>query len=427
MSFGTGIPDDGSLDSGAAFKREGYLFIKNRVDRYHSDLFKIRMFGIPMICMSGREAARLFYDPKRFERGGAIPKVIRKTVTGETTIQNLDGEEHASRRRIFLELASERQQETVGSLVAEEWNAALPRWEEAETVVLLDEAREVLCRAACRWCNVPLRGEEARERAEDFYAILDSLSGMGGRYLRGLAARGRTEEWSAAAVEGARSGALKPERDSALYRVAFFSRPDGEVLDLRTAASELINVLLPTVAVATYVVFSALALQEHPEWRERLRSGGEDEIRRFAQEVRRFYPFAPFLGAKVREEFTWHGCRFPKGRMVLLDLYGTDHDARIWQEPNEFRPERFLDREIGPFDLIPTGGGDRLRGHRSPGEAIAARIMEESLDFLVNRIEYETPLQDFGFPMNRLPTFPNSGFLMTKIRRRDPSGNSKKD
>lgn len=420
----TEIPDDGVLDSSISFKREGYLFIKNRIDRLHADLFQTRMLGMPVICMSGREAAGLFYDPKHFRRAGAIPKMIQDTVTGENSIQNLDGKKHRERKRFFLDLASERQQKQISELTMAQWMEAVPEWEKSETVVLFEEARYVLLRTACRWCGMPLCENEVKGRADDFYDILDSLSGMGGRYVKGFAARKRTEEWVRSAVEDTRSGRLNPNTDSALCRIAFFNQYDGSLLDVQTAASELINVLLPTVAVATYVVFSALALQEHPEWKNKLRSGGREEYSLFAQEVRRFYPFAPFLAAKVKDDFTWNGCLFHKDRLVLLDLYGTDHDPRIWQDSNEFRPERFRERETGPYDLVATGGGSVLEGHRSPGEPIAARIMEVSLDFLVNRIDYETPLQDFGFRMDRMPTFPNSGFLMSKVRQRDPPQDS---
>jgi hypothetical protein len=57
-------------------------------------------------------------------------------------------------------------------------------------------------------------------------------------------------------------------------RIATHHDADGRELDARTAGVELLNVLRPTVAVARYVTFAALALHDHPEWRSRLAPAG---------------------------------------------------------------------------------------------------------------------------------------------------------
>jgi fatty-acid peroxygenase len=49
------------------------------------------------------------------------------------------------------------------------------------------------------------------------------------------------------------------------------------------------------------------------------------------------------------------GYDFKKGILVLLDMYGTNHDQQIWKTPNEFHPERFNERKVSLFDFIPQG------------------------------------------------------------------------
>ena len=87
-----------------------------------------------------------------------------------------------------------------------------------------------------------------------------------------------------------------------------------ELLGTEVAAVELINVLRPVVAVARYVIFAALALHEHPECRDELRTGGDTYLELFVQKVRRFYPFFPFAAGRAREEFVWRGAASRRGR-----------------------------------------------------------------------------------------------------------------
>ncbi|GIP16113.1 hypothetical protein J40TS1_17550 [Paenibacillus montaniterrae] len=67
--------------------------------------------------------------------------------------------------------------------------------------------------------------------------------------------------------------------------------------------------------------------------------------------------------------------------------------------------------------FVPQGGGDPAQGHRCPGEGITVELMKATLDFLVNQIEYEVPAQDLNYKLNRMPTYPESGFVMSNVKR----------
>jgi len=135
------------------------------------------------------------------------------------------------------------------------------------------------------------------------------------------------------------------------------------------------------------------------------------------QEVRRFYPFFPLVAAVVEDEFEWKGYRFPRGRWVLLDLYGTDHDGRLWERPEEFRPERFRGREVSPFDLIPQGGGDYHRHQRCAGEWVTVELMKVALSQLAEFMTYDVPAQDLRVSLSRVPAIPRSRFVISNVER----------
>jgi len=324
------LPRDKSLDSTAALFFEGYNFGTNRFRRYRSDFFETRLMLRRAVCMRGEEAAGIFYDEGRFRRRGALPRRGLKSFLGEGGVQTLDGDAHRRRKALFMSLMTPEGIKRLSDLTARHWRGYGEKWEGVDRVVLFHEAGELLCRAACEWAGVPLRESEVSKRTRDFEAMIDSPAALGPRHWRGRRARGRAERWIGNIVEDVRAGKREAPEGSALHAVVSHREAGGELLDGKVAAVEIINVLRPVVAVARFVTFAALALHEHPECRDKLLAGEDGYSQMFVQEVRRFYPFFPLVAAVVREEFEWRGYRFPKGRWVLLDLYATDHDERLW-------------------------------------------------------------------------------------------------
>lgn len=410
-------PSDKTLDSTLPFARDGYLFVTKRCDRYRTDLFQTRLLLRKSICMRGEDAARLFYDEGRFERSGVAPVRVQETLFGRGGLQGSDGAAHRWRKEMFLSLMSAQAISRLGELSAMQWRAYAAKWEEQEQIVLLDEACEILCRAVCEWAGVPLAELEVTKRARDFAAMIDAGAAIGLRHWRGRWARNRAEKWIGGIVEDVRNHRLAPDEGSALHMIAFHRDRQGQLLNERIAAVELINVLRPTVAVAWYVTFAALALHQYPECRQRIAAAQEGYLECFVQEVRRFYPFFPVVAARTRHEFEWKGYRLPGRTRVLLDLYGTDHDTRLWDRPDAFVPERFRHWDGSAFNFIPQGGGSHRNGHRCPGEWITIELMKVAAEFLSARIQYEVPQQDLRISLSRIPALPNSRFLIRNVRQ----------
>ncbi|KXK63524.1 cytochrome [Micromonospora rosaria] len=410
------IPGDGSPDSSVAFLRDGYRFIGNRCARLGSDIFQTRLLLERTICLRGRPGAMLFSDTDRFVRHGAMPKRGQHTLVGVGGVQGLDGPAHRARKAMFMSIMTPSALRHLGHLFDDEWRARVPAWEQAGRVVLHEEVGRILTRAVCAWAGVPLAASAVARHCADLHAMIAAPAAFGPRHWRGRLARQRAERWLADVVDRARDGTLPAPPGSALAAVAGHHDADGRLLCRRIAAVELLNVLRPTVAVDRYVVFAALALHEHPEWRDRVRAGEED-TERFVQEVRRFYPFFPVVAARVRDSFDWQGYHFPRGRRVLLDLYGTNHHPDLWPEPDRFRPDRFAAWHGDRYDLVPQGAGDHLGGHRCAGEWLTIELMKRAVTTLTAAMRYVVPPQDLALNLRRMPVLPPSGFVLTDVRR----------
>lgn len=410
------IPLDKSFDSTLALIRDPYRFIWKRCLQYQADLFETRLVLRRTICMTGPEAAQLFYDPSRFERRGAMPKAIQKTLLGQGGVQDLDGDAHRHRKQMFMSLMEQERIEQLVQRTAAEWEITVRKWAPMDEVVLYTELHELLMRAVCAWAGVPLVEHEIGRRTREIAALFDHAGSVGFRHLWPRSARKRADHWVAQIIGNIRSGHAHPPEQTAAHIISWYRDSDGELLPPHVAAVELMNVVRPTVAVSVYITFVAHALQEHPELRERLASGDEGYAECFVQEVRRFYPFFPAVAARVIQTFEWNGYRFPEGRRVLLDLYGTNLDARTWERPEEFDPERFRRWDGSPFNFVPQGGGDYHVGHRCPGEWIAIELMKLATQFLTRRMSYEVPDQDLSITWSRMPPVPRSRFVIRNVR-----------
>ncbi|MFD2569584.1 cytochrome P450 [Spirosoma soli] len=410
------IPRENAFDSSLAVLKDGFTFIQKRCQRHGSDIFQTRLMFQNTICISGEEAVRLFYDPERFVRKGAIPKPIQKTLLGQRSIMTLDDGQHRRRKEMFMSLMGPTSIQTLMDNMATEWQAAISRWQQRNQVVFFEEVQEILFRGVCAWAGVPLDATEVHRRTRHFAAMVDAFGAVGPRHLRGRWGRQQSESWMQGIIEQVRSGQLTAPDGTPLDTLAVYQEADGQPLPARMAAIELINLIRPTVAISWYITFAALALHEHPDWRKRLQTGNGEELDWFVDEVRRFYPFAPFTGARVRSEFSWKGYLFPKATLVLLDIYGTNHDPRLWEQPDEFRPERFQNWQGNRFRLIPQGGGDYLTGHRCAGEWITIEATKVALRYLTGAMEYNVPEQDFHYSLSRMPTMPKSRFIIRQVQ-----------
>jgi cytochrome P450 len=80
-------------------------------------------------------------------------------------------------------------------------------------------------------------------------------------------------------------------------------------------------------------------------------------------ESMRLHPPAYVLGREAIRDTTVGGHPVPKGWTVFMAQSVVHHDPRWWHEPENFRPERWLDgstKDLPKFAFFPFGGGPRM-------------------------------------------------------------------
>lgn len=113
------------------------------------------------------------------------------------------------------------------------------------------------------------------------------------------------------------------------------------------------------------------------------------------KEALRLYPVA-FLGGPraFSEDCIVAGYHVPKGTWLLINMWKLHRDPKIWSDPFEFRPERFLtpnhkdvDVKGGDFELIPFGAGRRS----CPGMGLGLQMLHMVLATLLHNFDISTP------------------------------------
>jgi fatty-acid peroxygenase len=401
-------------DTTVKLLHDGYRFIGNQCDALETDSFFTRLVGRRALCLRGESASAFFYDGNRFTRSGAMPPTTVRLLQDLGSVQTLDDEAHHHRKALFRSILDDEVMQSLALQFDDAWTAQSARWQAGQEINLLHESRRLLTIASCRWAGIPESAINVAARTAELGAMVDGAGSFGPKLVRGLLRRQRTERWATSLIERQRTAPLA-EDDTPLAVLAAYRDEQGRELPSDIAAVELINLLRPTVAVSNFIVFAALALQSYPEMRAWLLADRETRLVPFVQEVRRYYPFFPFVAGVLREADHWQGHRLEAGTWVILDLYGTNHHPDLWTDPDLFQPQRFVEWVPNPYTLIPQGAGDYDTGHRCPGEPSTITLIATAVERLLD-LPYAMPPQDLTLRFNQFPALPRSGFKLIPIR-----------
>ncbi|CAN6380892.1 unnamed protein product [Urochloa humidicola] len=129
------------------------------------------------------------------------------------------------------------------------------------------------------------------------------------------------------------------------------------------------------------------------------------------KEALRLHTPVPLLPRKCREACQFMGYDIPKGMAVLINMWAISRDPRYWDDPEEFKPERFentdLDYKGTNFEFIPFGGGRRI----CPGMNLGVGNIELALASLLYHFDWKLP---DGIEPKDVDVFEAAGIIASK-------------
>ncbi|KAK8602376.1 hypothetical protein V6N12_052185 [Hibiscus sabdariffa] len=110
------------------------------------------------------------------------------------------------------------------------------------------------------------------------------------------------------------------------------------------------------------------------------------------KEAMREYPVAPLLPPHMAmKDCKVAGYDIRKGTRVFINTWSIGRDPSLWEQPEEFRPERFLGRSIDvkgrSFELLPFGAGRRM----CLGYNLGLKMLQLSIANLLQAFNWKLP------------------------------------
>ncbi|EPS67290.1 hypothetical protein M569_07486, partial [Genlisea aurea] len=133
------------------------------------------------------------------------------------------------------------------------------------------------------------------------------------------------------------------------------------------------------------------------------------------KEVFRLHPPAPLMIPHKSESDVEVGdYTIPRGTQVLINVWALGRDPKIWERPDSFEPERFLnsnkkmDFKGQNFELIPFGSGRRI----CPGLPLADRMVHIMVASLLHQFDWKL---DAGMSPEMVDRAEKFGLSLTKL------------
>jgi cytochrome P450 len=366
--------------------------------------------GMKLVMVSDPEAVKtLFTAPPEVAPSAAGNSPIAP-IMGPSSVIVLTGKEHMRQRKLLLPpFHGERMREYENTIV-EATKKDMAGWELGRPMRLQERTRAITLEVIVR----AVFGVEAERMATLTAAIgallepvssprmvlfalrrwsLDRPTGAIGEGLDALDAVIYTE------LSRRREQADLAERTDILSLLMQARDEDGQAMTDGELRDELVTLLLAGhETTATSVAWAVERLVRHPRKLQRLQaeidatkkegeSGGEEYMTAVVNETLRVRPVVPLVARMLTQDLQVGKYTLPKGTRVTPSIYLTNRNPRVYEEPGEFRPERFMENAPETFSWIPFGGGIR----RCIGASFAQLEMKLMLRTMLEELEPRLP------------------------------------
>ena len=395
------------LGTTLSYIRNPYGFFERSVRRYGQP-FGCHTMGGPLVLSGRPEDVRDIFraDPMIFEPWNTD---VLKPVLGSNSVILTSGTKHREYRKLLVPPFHGQRMRSYAQSMASAAHDCASKWHEGEDFRAYNFTQSVSLEVILDTV-FGVTDPVVRSRLK---ALLPELLNLGNglpmflkflrlpvvpSWRRFTAVRKQTDELIGQLI---RDRASSDDRgDDILSMLLEAEYDDGSRMDELEVRDQLLSILSAgheTTAIA--MAWTLYWLHRHPEKLNRLLEDiseqaptGDPEaltqipyLDAVVNESLRIHPVLPDLARKLSQDAELMGCKLKAGTAVGAVAFLTHRDPEIYEEPDEWIPERFLDHKFSPFEFYPFGGGNR----RCIGAAFASFEAKVVLGTLLSAYHFE--------------------------------------
>jgi cytochrome P450 len=359
----------------AAWIARPWEFMERCAARY-GDTFTMGLVGEPpWVMMSHPDAVKeVFTGPAELLHAGEGNRILLPLL-GANSVLLLDDEPHREQRRLLMPPFRGNQLAAYADTMAAVAQAEIARWPRGRPVRLHGRMQaltlEVILRAVFGLAEGArldqLRAELVRALSFASAVAAQLMLAIGPQRARPALARrlfGNINDLLYAEIDERRRADRLAERGDVLSILLQARHEDDRPMSDVEIRDELITLLVAGhETTATALAWAVERLARHPDHQARLieetHAGEHQFCDAVVKETLRLRPVLSLVARRLKAPMEIGGVQLPAGVTAVPSIYLMHRRPDIYPDPEQFRPERFLEQRAGTYTWIPFGGGVR--------------------------------------------------------------------
>ena len=418
--------------------------------RKYGDVFTMTLgsFGRYVVVGNPQMIQEIFNQDSQFDIGRG--NFLAEPLIGEKSLMLMDGDRHRRERKLLMPPFHGERLQTYAHQICQVSKAVANRWTVNQPFV----ARTAMQTVSLEVILQVVFGISEGDRYEQLKPLLTEWLNMTDSPLRSSILffpflQKDWGDWSPwGQMERRKKQVYQLLKDEIDERRSQDNKPATDVLSLMMAArdeagqamadkelqDELLTILFAGhETTATTLAWAFYQIHQCPQVREKLLQELDSlddcaspmelaklpYLNAVCQETLRMYPVLPIIFPRItKAPMQIAGYSLEPETVLMPSIFLVHYREELYPEPEEFRPERFLERQFSPSEYLPFGGGSR----RCLGYALALLEMKLVLATVLSRCELalaeNQPVksQRRGFTLA-----PATGVRMMLTGRRNPA------